>query len=75
MAIRLNITMDEAVYTRLKKEVRPKKMSAFITEAVRAKLSPDSSDLDAAYRAARKERWRTRLVEDWRETETDAWPE
>lgn len=75
MAVRLNITMDEAVYTRLKKEVRPKKMSAFITEAVRAKLSPDPRDLDAAYKAARKEPWRRRMADDWRHTDTEAWPE
>ncbi len=75
MAVRLNITMDEAVYTRLKKEVRPKKMSAFITEAVRARLSPDARALDAGYQAAGKERWRRRLTDDWRHTETGSWPD
>lgn len=75
MTVRLNITMDEAVYDRLKKEVRPKRMSAFITEAVRAKLSPDSRALDAAYRAARKERWRKGLADQWRHTEAETWPE
>jgi hypothetical protein len=53
MAVRLNITMDEAVYARLKREVT----------------------LDAAYQAARKERWRRRLADDWRRTETEAWPD
>ena len=73
---RLNITMDDAVYARLsKKEVRPKKMSAFITEAVRARLSPDPSALDTAYRAASKERWRRRVASDWRPVDTEAWPE
>lgn len=75
MAVRLNITMDAAVYTRLKREVRPKKMSAFITEAVRARLSPDVRALDAAYQAAGKERWRRRLTDDWRHTETESWPD
>lgn len=75
MAVRLNITMDEAVYARLKRRVRPKRMSIFITEAVRARLTPDPVTLDAAYRAARKERWRRRLADDWRRTETEAWPE
>jgi hypothetical protein len=50
-------------------------MSVFITEAVRARLTPDRPTLDAAYRAARKERWRRRLVDDWRRTETEAWPD
>lgn len=75
MAVRLNITMDEAVYARLKRRVRPKKMSTFITEAVRARLTPDPATLDAAYRAARKERWRRRLGQEWRRTEMEAWPE
>jgi hypothetical protein len=75
MAVRLNITMDEAVYARLKKEVRPKKISAFITDAVRTRLSPDPRTLDAAYKAARKERWRRRIGDDWRHTDTETWPE
>jgi hypothetical protein len=58
MTVRLNITMDDAPYVRLKRTVRPRKMSVFITEAVRARLTPDRATLDAAYRAARKERWR-----------------
>ena len=75
MSVRLNITMDEAVYARLKKEVRPKKISAFINEAVRAKLRPDRQTLDAAYRTASKERWRKRLANDWSRTDVDGWPE
>lgn len=75
MTVRLNITMDETVYARLKKDVRPKRLSAFINEAVRAKLRPDRRTLDAAYRAASKERWRRRLADDWSRTDTEGWPE
>jgi hypothetical protein len=71
MAVRLNITMDEEVYKRLKKEVPPKKLSAFINEAVRAKLYPDNPALDAAYRAARRERWRKTLSDEWAVAERD----
>lgn len=71
---RLNITMDEKVYTRLKKEVPPKKISAFINAAVRAKLLPDKKTLDTAYQAARKERWRKNLAEDWKHTDVEGWP-
>lgn len=67
--------MDEEVYKRLKKEVPPKKLSTFINAAVRAKLYPDKSTLDAAYRAARKERWRKTLSDDWAVTETEGWPD
>jgi len=73
--VRLNITMEEAVYRRLKKEVRPKKISAFINAAVRARLYPDKETLDAAYRAARRESWRKSFSRDWAATETEGWPE
>jgi hypothetical protein len=62
------------VYERLKKQVRPKKMSAFITEAVKARLRPDRRSLDAAYRAARKELWRRDIARDWGSTETEDGP-
>ena len=74
MAVRLNITMDEDVYSKLKQAVPPKKLSAFITAAVRARLHPDQKVLDAAYRSARRERWRTDLETEWARTETEGWP-
>jgi hypothetical protein len=74
MPVRLNITMDDDVYARLKRDVPSKKLSAFITGAVRARLHPDARALNAAYRAASKERWRTGLSEDWKHTEGDEWP-
>ena len=49
MAVWLNITMDEVLYARLKKEVRPKGISAFINELVRTKPRPDRQKLDVAY--------------------------
>jgi len=66
--------MDEDIYARLKQEVPSNKISAFISSTVRAKLHPDTKTLDAAYRTARKERWRKELEDDWKQTEGDAWP-
>jgi hypothetical protein len=74
MSVRLNITMDTDVYARLKKEVPAKKLSAFISAAVRAHLHPDANLLDAAYQAARKERWRNVLNEDWQHIDNEGWP-
>lgn len=74
MTVRLNITMEKDVYRRLKEEVPPKKLSAFITAAVRAKLHPDQKVLDAAYRTAKQERWRKTLSDDWKQTDTEGWP-
>ena len=75
MPVRLNITMDENVYRRLKRELPPKKISAFIEDAVRARLYPDQAALDAAYEAAGKEGWRAELSSEWAVTETESWPE
>jgi uncharacterized protein YqfA (UPF0365 family) len=74
MSVRLNITMDDDVYARLKKEVPPKKLSAFIAGAVRAKLHPGVKELNAAYQAASKERWRDGLDEDWKHVDDEGWP-
>lgn len=74
MPVRLNITMDADLYERLKRELPAKRISRFINDAVRARLHPDRRTLDAAYKAARKETWRTELVEDWEVTETEGWP-
>jgi hypothetical protein len=75
MAVRLNITMDEALYRRLKQELPPKGISAFIGAAVKARLTPDRKALDAAYKAASRERWRRQVSRDWEATEGEGWPD
>jgi len=75
MAVRLNITMDEALYRRLKEELPPKGISAFIGAAVKARLAPDRKALDAAYKAASREPWRRGLSRDWEATEGEGWPD
>jgi hypothetical protein len=74
MPVRLNITIDEYLYRRLKKELPPKRISSFIEASVRARLFPDRRTLDAAYKAAREERWREAVAQDWAATETEHWP-
>lgn len=75
MPVRLNITMPADLYRRLKRELPAKRISAFISDAVRRRLWPDRRTLDAAYKAARKERHRAELAKDWASTETEGWPE
>jgi hypothetical protein len=75
MPVRLNITMDEALYKRLKRELPPKRISSFIEAAVRARIPPDRATLEAAYKAAAREPWRRRIALDWTSTETEGWPE
>jgi hypothetical protein len=75
MSVRLNITMDETLYRRLKKELPRRKISSFIEAAVRARIHPDRATLDAAYRAAAREPWRARLAAEWLRTESEDWPE
>ena len=74
MSVRLNIIVDEDVYRRLKTHLPPKRISAFINDAVRARLFPDRQTLDAAYRAAKREGWRGRLAHDWRHVDAQDWP-
>lgn len=75
MPVHLNITIDEDLYRRLKKELPAKGISAFIEEAVRARLDPDRHELDTAYKAASREKWRRRLSAEWEATEVQDWPQ
>ena len=53
--------------------VPSKKLRAFISEAVRAKLNPDAKTLQVAYRVASKEQWRTSLADDRRHIGGEGW--
>jgi post-segregation antitoxin (ccd killing protein) len=75
MIVHLNITLDKQLYSRLKSRAPAKKMSAFIAEAIAAKLGPDEKTLDAAYREAAREPWRQTLSDEWAMTDGEAWPE
>jgi len=73
--IHLNITLDPELYRRIKERVAPKKLSAFIADAVREKLGPSLAELEQAYREASKEPWRQELAGDWMATECEEWPD
>ena len=75
MSVRLNITIDEDVHERLKRELPAKGISRFINEAVRARLRPSREALDDAYKAASREGWRRAVAREWRATDTEGWPE
>lgn len=74
MPVRLNITIDQDVYDRLKGELPPKGISRFISDAVRARLRPGPHELDRAYQAAAKERWRQAELDEWSTVDTEDWP-
>jgi hypothetical protein len=74
MPVRLNITIDQDVYDRLKGELPPKGISRFISDAVRARLRPGQHELDRAYQAAAKERWRQAEFDAWSTVDTEDWP-
>ena len=74
MPVRLNITMDKDLYRRLKRDVPPKGISAFIGHAVRARIYPDRKALDDAYKAASKEAWRRQVAGDWERKRTETRP-
>jgi hypothetical protein len=74
MPVRLNITIDEDVHRRLKRQLPPKGISRFINDAVRARLRPGREELDKSYQAARREAWRQREADDWNATDVEDWP-
>jgi hypothetical protein len=75
MPVRLNITIDEDVHERLKRDLPPKGISRFINDALRARLRPSREQLDTAYRAAAGEKWRRSDARDWAGTDVEGWPE
>jgi hypothetical protein len=75
MSVRLNITIDEDVHERLKRELPAKGISRFINDAIRARLRPSEAALDEAYKAAANEPWRKTMARDWSATDTAKWPE
>jgi hypothetical protein len=74
MPVRLNITIDEDVHERLKRELPAKGISRFINEAIRARFRPSREALDQAYSAAARERWRKAAAGDWTVTDVEDWP-
>lgn len=75
MPVRLNITIDEDVHERLKRDLPSKGISRFINEAIRARLRPSRDQLDSAYRAASREEWRRSAAGEWAATDVEDWPE
>jgi post-segregation antitoxin (ccd killing protein) len=74
MAVRLNITIDEDVHERLKRDLPAKGISRFINAAIRARLRPSREALDEAYRATARERWRRSEARAWSATDVEDWP-
>ncbi len=75
MPVRLNITIDEDVHERLKRDLPPRGISRFINDAIRARLRPSREQLDTVYRATAREEWRRVEASDWAAIEVQDWPE
>ena len=74
MPVRLNITIDEDVHKRLKRELPAKGISRFINDAIRARLRPSRPALDQAYKSATREPWRKAEAGEWAVTDVEDWP-
>jgi hypothetical protein len=74
MPVRLNITIDNDVHERLKRELPAKGISRFINDAVRARLRPSRTALDEAYKAAAQEPWRQVGAGEWQIADVEDWP-
>ncbi len=75
MTVRLNITLSDETYRRLKRSAPPKGMSAYIDQALQKSLKPDRATLDQAYRDSWTDQARFELAADWAALETEGWPE
>lgn len=74
MTVRLNITLPEDTYQRLKQQARPKGMSAYIDEALKLRLKTDRAALDEAYRQSWSDEARFEEAADWTAVDVDGWP-
>lgn len=64
MPVRLNVTIDEDVHERLKRELLAKGISRSSNDAIRARLRTTRERLDAPYAAAARERRRRAEARD-----------
>ena len=69
----MSITINEDLYRLLKKTAGPRRMSSFISAALRDRLRQHSKSLETEYRAAERDRRRAQVLADWAVTETESW--
>ena len=69
----MSITIDEKLYSRLKRTAGQRGMSRFIAEAVREKLRSSEDELYKEYLAAQRDNERRQVLDDWNTLETEGW--
>lgn len=75
MTVRLNITLPDETYRRLKRSAPPKGMSAYIDQALQKSLKPDRAALDQGYADSCHDPALIELAADWAALEVEGWPE
>lgn len=67
----LSITIDENLYYTLKKQVPAGKLSKYVAEAIKNKISLTQEDLALAYKEAAEDSVRNKDIEDWKATDAE----
>lgn len=62
----ISITIEENLYFSLKKQVAPGKLSRFVSEAIRNKISSNNENLSLAYKEAMHDKSRRKTIEEWK---------
>ena len=69
----VTFNMPVELHWQLRTLVGHKKMSQFVCEAVRGKISEQEKKLKNSYIDAQKEQERNRVIEEWKLTEGEHW--
>ena len=69
----MSITIDEQLYSLLKRTAGPRGMSQFISRVLREKLRSTQKSLYREYLAAKEDRDRQKVLSDWDALENEGW--
>ena len=69
----MSITIDERLYTLLKKTAGARRMSRYIAEALQEKLQFSEQSLYREYMSAKEDRDRQEVLSDWDAIEAEGW--
>jgi hypothetical protein len=69
----MSITIDDRLYTVLKRTAGPRGMSGFISRALTEKLGSARRNLRAEYLSAKKDRGREEVLRDWDAISAEDW--
>ncbi|MEQ9116395.1 MAG: hypothetical protein RLN62_06330 [Rickettsiales bacterium] len=67
----ISITVDENLYYSLKKQVPAGKLSKYVSDAIKNKISANQENLALAYKEANQDKERNKTIEDWKSIDAE----